>query len=45
MVRVDMEGKWTGILLRAKCALPRKDVPHPDQLSRWPSKARPRRGP
>jgi flagella basal body P-ring formation protein FlgA len=31
-VRVDLEGTWTGKLLRAQCALPRKDVPLPDQL-------------
>jgi flagella basal body P-ring formation protein FlgA len=33
-VRVDLEGTWTGKLLRAQCALPRKEVPLPDQLER-----------
>ena len=32
MVRVDMEGKWTGKLLRTRVALPRKAVPEAAQL-------------
>ena len=32
MIRVDLEGKWTGQLLRAKGALARKTVPNADQL-------------
>jgi len=31
-VRVDLEGTWTGKLLRTQCALPRKEIPLPDQL-------------
>jgi flagella basal body P-ring formation protein FlgA len=32
LVRVDMEGRWTGHLLRAKAAMPRKITPAMDQF-------------
>ena len=32
LVRVDLEGRWTGKLLRTQVALPRKGVPGPGQL-------------
>jgi len=32
LVRVDLEGKWTGSLLRAEAAMPRKAVPEPGQF-------------
>jgi flagella basal body P-ring formation protein FlgA len=32
MIRVDMEGKWAGKLLRAQTALQRKTVPEPGQF-------------
>jgi flagella basal body P-ring formation protein FlgA len=32
LVRVDLEGRWVGKLLRVRAALPRKVVPEPGQL-------------
>jgi flagella basal body P-ring formation protein FlgA len=36
MVRVDIEGKWNGILLRAKGPLSRKSILDPDQFEQVP---------
>jgi flagella basal body P-ring formation protein FlgA len=32
LIRVDMEGKWSGKVLRAKAPMPRKTVPQPSQF-------------
>ncbi|MDR3670859.1 MAG: flagellar basal body P-ring formation chaperone FlgA [Holophaga sp.] len=32
LIRVDLEGKWTGRLLRVKAPMPRKTVPEPAQF-------------
>jgi flagella basal body P-ring formation protein FlgA len=36
MVRVDLEGRWTGKLIRTRTSLPRQAVPTPDQVEEVP---------
>ena len=44
MLRVDMEGKWTGQLLRARTALARKTIPEADQFEAAPFEGSPPAG-
>ncbi len=44
LIRVDMEGKWTGQLLRAKTALPRKTTPELEQFEQVPFEGTPPAG-
>jgi flagella basal body P-ring formation protein FlgA len=44
MLRVDMEGKWTGQLLRARAALARKTIPEADQFEASPFEGSPPAG-
>ncbi|HOD32275.1 MAG TPA: flagellar basal body P-ring formation chaperone FlgA [Holophaga sp.] len=41
LVRVDLEGRWQGTLLRARTALARKSVPSEDQLEAHPFEGTP----
>jgi flagella basal body P-ring formation protein FlgA len=44
MLRVDLEGKWIGQLLRAKTALARKAIPEADQFEGMPFEGSPPAG-
>ena len=44
MIRVDLEGKWVGQLLRARGALARKTVPDADQFEQVPFEGAPPAG-
>lgn len=41
MLRVDLEGTWTGRLLRSRTALPRKTIPEADQFEAEPFEGSP----